>query len=252
MEIGILGPVTIATTTGNVPVPAMMVRATLSVLVLASGQVVAYDDLVDELWADAPLTNARNALQANIRRLRKLLQAKIPGRAGEEILRTASNGYFLDILPDQVDAYRFSDLAGRGSSLLEKQPDKAIGYLRQALSLWRGPALSDAGEGIRRQSAADRLNEWRITVREDLIAAQLAIGDERRTIAELKQLVTQHPERERLSQQLMVALYRSGRQTEALDVFRQTRQWLTRELGIEPSRALFQVQQAILTQDPCL
>lgn len=252
MNIEILGPTSIRTGETRRAIQAKKVSALLALLALDARHVVSFDELVDELWAECPLQNARNALQANALRLRKQLELCVRGHAGQELVQTAANGYVLDIEPESIDANQFQRLAGRGSELVRSRPYEAIGLLRHALSLWRGPALVNAGDGLRCRAAAARLEERRINAREDLVAAEIETGEARSAVAELRQLVARYPERERFSEQLMLALYRCGRQTEALDVFHRARQWLGSELGLEPQRPLHVMYQAILVQDPAL
>jgi DNA-binding SARP family transcriptional activator len=151
-----------------------------------------------------------------------------------------------------VDSRRFLDLAAQGAAHVEHQPAKAVQLLEAALGLWRGPALFDVCDGMRCRIEAAQLDERRLSVREDLITAKLANGEERGIVPELRQLAAEHPERERFSEQLMLALYRDGRQTEALDVFHRARRRLASELGLEPGRALRRLYQAILVQDQVL
>lgn len=252
MNIGILGPTSIGNGETHRAIGATKVSALLALLALNARQTVSFDELVDELWAECPLQNARNALQANAVRLRRQLALCVSGHAGRELVRTTANGYVLDIEPESVDASQFQRLAERGSALVRSRPREAIDLLRNALSLWRGPALVNTGDGLRCRAAAVRLEERRIDAWEDLVAAEIEAGQARSAVAELKQLVTRYPERERFSEQLMLALYRCGRQTEALDVFHRTRQWLGSELGLEPLRPLHVMYQAILAQDPAL
>ncbi|WNF27998.1 AfsR/SARP family transcriptional regulator [Streptomyces sp. C11-1] len=227
------------------------VRTVLALLSLPSGTPVLFEQLMEELWGERELENMRNALQANAVRLRKIL-AQLTGRRGDELLRTVSGGYLLDLPPDAVDAHRFLSLAARGSARVESDPAEAVRLLEAALNLWHGPALFGMYEGPRLQLEAAHLEEQRLCAREDLVAAKLGMGEERGVIAELRQLIAQHPGRERFSEQLMLALYRNGRQTEALDVFHHTREWLVKELGLDPGRNLYRLYQSILTQEAVL
>lgn len=232
-------------------VAARQVRTLLALLALSPGAPVAFDQLAEELWAGKQVANARNALQANVVRLRKLLEL-FTDQPGDELVRTVSSGYVLDVPAEAVDAHRFRELADRGSVLALRRPEEAIELLERALRLWHGPALFDVGDGLRFRVEAARLDERRLGAREDLIAAKLASGEDRGVVSELKQLTAEYPERERFSEQLMVALYRNGRQTEALDVFHHTRRRLASELGLEPGRAMRRLYQAILVHDQVL
>lgn len=221
-------------------------------LALSPGLPVSHEQLVDELWGPRMISNSRNALQANIARLRRLLESAIPDRPGEEIVRTAGAGYLLDIPDASVDSQRFLDLARRGLGLVGSAPREAIDLLRQALRQWRGPALLDVQDGSRCRATATHLEEQRLTVQEELIAARLEVGEERGVVHELRQLVAENPGRERFSEHLMLALYRTGRQSEAVSVFHHTSSWLGNELGLSPGRALQRLYQAILVQDHVL
>jgi DNA-binding SARP family transcriptional activator len=246
--IELLGPLTIKVNGYRHRVGAKRARTILAVLALNPGRLVSFDALVDELWPDCLLHNARNALQVNMTRLRRQLETLWEG----QLIRTSGAGYLLDVPPDATDANRFLELAERGNALARTHPGEAIEMLRQALQLWRGPALGDVGDGRRCSAAATWLDERRISAEEDLIAAHLQAGGERSAVAELQQLVIRYPEREGFSAQLMLALYRSGRQIEALDVFHRARQWLDSEVGLEPHHSLHTMYQAILAQDPAL
>jgi DNA-binding SARP family transcriptional activator len=197
------------------------------------------------------MRNARNALHANIARLRRLL-ASTTDVSGDDLVRTTGGGYVLDVPQESVDVQRFESLAREGASLIKRDPHRAIELLREALALWRGPAMADAGDGARCQTAAAYLHEQRLTTEEDLMSARLAIGEEWLATSELAQLVAEHPGRERLSEYLMLALYRSGRQSDAISVFQSTCNWLSSELGLQPGRALQELYQAILVHNPNL
>lgn len=251
MEVQVLGSTTITYEGRLHTVSSRRVRTTLALLALSWRTPLRFEYLVDELWADRPLRNARNALQSNVRRLRRLLET-VTGCPGDELLRTVSGGYLLDVSRDAVDAHRFLDLADRGARQVDRDPEAAIPLLESALRLWRGSALSDVSDGLRCRIEAARLDERRLSAREDLITAKLMNGNSRAVLSELAQLATEYPERERFSEQLMLALYRNGRQTEALDVFHYARRRLANELGLEPGRALQQLYQAILVQDQVL
>jgi SARP family transcriptional regulator, regulator of embCAB operon len=251
LNVDILGPLQLSISKNRKGIGSRKVRTVLALLALSPGVPIPLHQLVDEVWSGKPMGNARNALQANIARLRKILELT-NGRRGDELIRTVSSGYLLDVDEESVDAYRFLSMADRGSALVESAPQDAAALLEQALRLWRGPALFDVQDGDRCRAEAARLNERRLAVREDLIAARLANGEDRGVVPELKQLVAEYPERERLTEQLMLALYRSGRQTEALNVFHHARKRLGSELGLEPGRALRSLYQAILVQDQVL
>lgn len=231
---------------------AKKVRTLLAVLALNSGRTVSWDALVGELWPDKDLANSRNALHANAARLRKLLESWGLDGHPNELVVTANNSYLLNLPQDATDASRFLRLAGRGAELLRADPRRAGEALNEALRLWRGPALLDAGEGLLCLSTAAQLEERLMTLREDLVMVKLYTGGEREAIADLQELVVAHPGRERFSEQLMIALYRCGRQSEALDAYQRTRTWLRSELGLDVGRSLRELYQSVLAQDPVL
>lgn len=251
MDIGILGNVVVTIGGHCDEVRANKVRAMLGVLVLDAGRVISHVDLAEELWADAAPLGIRNALQAQASRLRRVL--KQPGQAhGATALRSVKNGYVLDVPRAAVDAYRFLDLAAQGASLAPRDPVGALRLLDSALALWRGPALLDAGDGMRCRSAAAQLDERRMGVWQDQAGAWMALGDDRRAIAALTSMVAQYPLREPFSDQLMLALYRDGRQGEALDAYHRTRQVLDEEMGVLPGAPLQRRYAQILARDPVL
>ena len=251
MQIDILGPVTI-TVNGNRHGMANKARAMLATLALESGRAVSYEELADELWSERPIGNTRNALQAHVARLRKVLEDSTRQPRGATVLRAVRGGYLLDAPPSCVDGNRFLQLATQGSAAVYGNPERALELLQASLRLWRGPALLDAGDGLRCRGAAALFEERRLTVWEDLIRARLLMGDESHAIAELRQLVSQYPLREHFCELLMLALYRCGRQGDALAIFRLTRQRLDEELGIEPGVQLQRRHAEILMQDPIL
>lgn len=249
MHIDILGTVTVTVNGARHSIRANKVRAMLAVLALDAGRAISHADLADELWSGHQLGNAHNALQAHATRLRKILDE--PGSDGT-VLHAVRGGYLLDVPHESVDGNRFLDLAARGSAALRGQPAQALELLRAGLRLWRGPALLDAGDGLRCRAAAALYDERRLIMWEDLISARLAIGDERHAVAELRPLVAQYPLRERFCDQLMLALYRSGRQGDALELFHRTRRRLDEELGLQPGIPLQRRFAEILAHDPTL
>lgn len=252
MHIEILG--TVSVTVGGHPreIRANKVRAMFATLALEPGRAISHLELADELWSGQSLGNVHNALQAHAARLRKILDGPSRGRAGVTVLRAVHNGYVLDIPREAVDGNRFLDLAARGSAALRHDPGRALELLESGLRLWRGPALLDAGDGLRCRAAAALFDERRLTMWEDLINARLAVGDVRQAAAELRQLVAQQPLNEHFCEQLMIALYRSGRQGEALTLYHGTRQRLDEELGVQPGLPLQRCYAEILAQDPAL
>ncbi|WP_084725482.1 AfsR/SARP family transcriptional regulator [Streptacidiphilus melanogenes] len=252
MYVAILGPLRVGAGNTSAILGAKKIRATLAMLALRAGQVVSFDELIDELWGETPLKNARNALQANVTRMRRSL-GQLGLDSGEQgVVRTVGNGYLLSMPATSLDANRFLQQVREGHDLVGCQPEKAAERLRGSLAMWHGPALVDVGDGPRCRAAALRLDEQRRLAHEDLISAQLASGEAGAVVPELRQLHAEHPERERFSEQLMLALYRTGRQSEAIDIFHRTRRRLDEELGLLPGRELNRLYQAILTQDASL
>jgi DNA-binding SARP family transcriptional activator len=225
--------------------------AILALLALSPGRTLLADQLEEELWEGRTLANARNALQASVGRLRRFLES-ITGLRGDELIRTVGGGYQLDVSADLVDAHRFREQARAGADLVASDPAAAAVVLEDALALWRGPALMDTHDGLRVRIAAADLEERRITGYEDLTTARLAVDPHRISLSELSGTAAEHPERERLSELLMLALYHAGRQAEALEVFHRARRKLAEEMGLEPGRALHRAYQAILQQDDIL
>jgi WD40 repeat protein/DNA-binding SARP family transcriptional activator len=253
MEFRILGPLEVVDEEQRrVRLPGPKTRALLAELLINANQVVSVDRLVEAVWGeDAPDTAAKT-LQTYVLQLRKAVEpGRAPGTTGE-ILLTREAGYLLAVRPEQVDALRFQCLVEEGREALSaSEPDRAAAVLAEALGLWRGPALADvAGESFALPEAV-RLEELRLAALEDRIEADLAVG-RREVVGELEHLVARHPLRERLWGQLMLALYRSGRQADALRVFQRARAVLIEELGIEPGPELRRLEAAVLAQDPAL
>ncbi|HTU03224.1 MAG TPA: BTAD domain-containing putative transcriptional regulator, partial [Candidatus Sulfotelmatobacter sp.] len=214
-------------------------------LVLNANEVVPSERLLLDLWGEDSPPGAANALQAAISRLRKVLP---PGR-----LVTAGPGYELRIFPAELDVRQFEQLISEGrEALMAKAPAEAVRMLDQALALWRGPPLADFRYEPFAQAEIARLEELRLTCLEEHTEARLALGSAAELTAELRQLAREHPLRERLHGQLMLALYRNGRQAEALEVYRDFRGTLRKELGLEPLPALRELEAAILRHDPAL
>lgn len=242
-------------------VRASKVRAMLATLALDVGRTVSCSELADELWGERPIGNVGNALQANATRLRKVLDALRPGSrhgSGPELtsqaplVRSVHNGYMLDLPSESVDAVRFQRLAREGATQIREDPRRAIELFECALDLWRGSALVDAGDGVRCRSAAARLEQARLTVWEDLVTARIILREGRVVIGHLRQLIEQHPLHERFCEQLMLALYRSGQQGDALASFHRLRRQLDDDLGVTPGKSIRLRYNEILSQDPGL
>ncbi|HET7875315.1 MAG TPA: BTAD domain-containing putative transcriptional regulator [Methylomirabilota bacterium] len=248
MDFEILGPLGVRDEAGKrIPIPGARERALLAALLIHAGEVVSADRLIEDLWGEHQPAHAMNALQAVVSRLRKAL-----GPRGQELLVTKAPGYVLAAEPDQVDAGRFERLVAVGRRLAEHGAPGAAAQFAEAMALWRGPPLADFAYEDFAQAEIGRLEEARLAAQEDLIESQLAEGHHAELVGELEQMVAANPLRERLRAQLMLALYRSGRQADALALYRRGRSLLEEELGLDPSPALRQLEQAILTQDPAL
>jgi DNA-binding SARP family transcriptional activator len=242
MEFRLLGPVEAGEPGTTLPLGGAKQRALLAILLLHVNEVVSSDGLADGLWGERPPATAATALQVYVSRLRKLL--------GPELLVTQAPGYVLRVDPDQVDVRRFEGLVARAREARSLgRTEEAASLLHSALGLWRGPALADLSFEPFAQAEIGRLEELRLAALEDRIDADLALGRHAELVGELEGLVAQHPLRERLRGQLMLALYRSGRQAEALEAYQAGRRVLVEELGIEPSAQLQRLERAILTQD---
>ncbi|MFJ8078106.1 BTAD domain-containing putative transcriptional regulator [Streptomyces sp. NPDC096176] len=256
MKFRILGPVEIhdeRTGVRILPTGAKQ-RALLGALVVKSGQIVSVHRLIDELWGEQPPANATNALQAHVARLRRLLPVPEPGSGEQhhEWIVTRSLGYVLRLGRAGTDADTFHRLAAQGRAAAAADPEQAAELLRQALALWRGPALEGSVLGDICAAEAAQLEENRLTALEALYDACLRASRHGEITGELEELTTDHPMRERFYDLLMVALYRCGRQAEALSVYDRARKRLVHELGVEPGPALRARMESILQHDPRL
>lgn len=248
VRFGILGPLEVS---GGVPQAAKL-RGVLGTLLVRANEVVSVDSLVDELWPDAPPRTATTTLQVYVSHLRKSLRTADP-RHGGEALVTRRPGYLLRVAPDELDSTAFEELSRRGhQALLDTDFAAAAELQRRALALWRGPLLSDIPHGPLLDGAAVRLAEARTTALDERVRAELHLGMHRELVAELHELAGEYPLREEFHAHLMVALYRCGRQAEALRVFTRLRQTLVEELGIEPGPRSRRLQHLILEGDPGL
>ena len=245
MEFRVLGSFEVLVDGQQIPLGGARQRAVLAILLLHRGEVVSVDRVVDELWGERPPDTATKTVQVYVSRLRKAL--------GEGVLVTRGGGYVLELDPDDVDADRFERLAGEGREALDRgEPRAAAKSLAEALELWRGPPLTDFTYEPFAQNEIARLEEQRLVALEDRIDADLALGRHAALVSELEALVAEHPTRERLRGQLMLALYRAGRQSEALESYRDAQRTLQEELGLEPGPELQQLEQSILNQDPTI
>jgi YVTN family beta-propeller protein len=249
MQFRLLGPLEVEQEGRLLVLGSAKQRALLAILSLRANEVVSRDRLIDELWGERAPASALHSLDVYVSRLRKTLQAN----GGERLLVTRAGGYLLRLEPEQLDLTCFERLLEEGRrALAAGNYGRAAERLSEALALWRGPALADLAYEPFAAAEVERLEEQRLAALEERLEAELALGRHASLIGELEALSGKHPLRERLHGQLMLALYRCGRQAEALEVYRETRQHLLDEVGIDPSPALQRLEQAILRQDPAL
>jgi YVTN family beta-propeller protein len=246
IDYRLLGPIEVSLNGRALEIGGQKQRALLAILVLSENKPVSRDVLVDRLWGEHPPAGAQHTLEVYVSRLRKTLEPA----AGRQVVVTRPGAYLLRAPREQIDICRFERLAGAGRrALAENMPRRAAAEFRDALALWRGAPLADlSGERLAEAEIA-RLEELRAGVIEDRIEADLALGRHADVVIELEALVAAYPLRERLHQQLMITLYRCGRQAEALAAYRSARRMLVEELGIEPGPGLKRVERAILEQD---
>jgi WD40 repeat protein/DNA-binding SARP family transcriptional activator len=254
MRFLVLGPLEVIDDGGRpVPIAGAKERTILAQLIANADRVVPADDLIEALWGESPPRTAERTLRSYVSRLRRFLESDRSAEGATEVIRSRGDGYELIADGHQIDALRFVELAGEGRRLLERGNDKEADLvLEEGLALWRGAAYQEyryIGFG---GSESDRLEELRRTAVEDRIDAQLAYGDPSSLVADLEGMVREEPLRERRWSQLMLALYRAGRQAEALQGFTRARAVLVDELGIEPGPDLQRLQAAILDHDPAL
>ena len=241
MEFRVLGPLEVAERDRSLALGGHKQRALLAVLLLHANEVVSADRLIDELWGDAPPRTAAKSVQVLVSKLRKEL--------GEGRLLTRPPGYVLHVDGSELDLARFRELVAEAR---DADAADAADKLRQALALWRGPALGDLAYEPFAQAEIARLEELRLAAIEQRVDADLARGTHSELVGELEALVAEHPLRERLRCQLMIALYRSARQVEALETYRRARHDLAEGLGLEPGEELRRLERAILEHDPAL
>ena len=247
MDFRILGPLEASDGDGPIALGGARQRAVLAILLLHRNEVVSTDRLIDDLWSGQPPETAKTALQGYVSRLRKAL-----GRSGSA-LATQAPGYVLHVSPGSLDGDLFEELLARAwSQRSAADPATAAALLDDALALWRGPALADLRYEPFAQSEIARLEELRLVAFEGRFDLALAAGPRGDLVGELEALVDAHPLRERFRAQLMLALYRAGRQAEALTAYREARKVLVEELGIEPGPELQRLEGDILRQEPAL
>ena len=247
MRFGILGPLEVVDEGGReLGLGGRKQRAVLAVLLLHANEAMSQDRLVEELWPGRPPASAATSLQAYVSRLRRAL-----GEDGRIV--TTAGGYLIRVAAEELDLDRFERLVEEGGSALSSgELELASRTLREALGLWRGAPLGDFRYDSFAQAETARLEELRLGAVEQRVEVELALGREATVIGDLERLVREYPYRERLRGQLMLALYRTGRQAEALEAYRNARTVLVDELGIEPSPELRELHDAILSQDGSL
>ena len=245
LEFRILGPLEVVGENGPISLGGLKQRATLAILLLEANRVVSVDRLADELYSGAAPVTAVTQVQRQISELRRAL--------GASVIETRAPGYVIRLAPEQLDLKRFERRAEEASRALDTgDAPSAARLLEDALDLWRGPPLADLAHQPFTQISIERLEEIRLAAVDQRVEAELALGRHMQLVGELEELVAAHPLREHFYGQLMLALYRSGRQAEALDVYRRARKSLVEEFGIEPTSTLRELERAILMQDDSL
>ena len=241
LDVRLLGPIQVSRAGRAVVVPGGRGRSLLTILALHVGQAMPAERLIDALWGDAAPATAKTVLQGFVSRLRKAL--------GPAAVETMGNSYRLALPRDAIDANRFHDLVEAARDL---DAQHRVARLDEALALWSGPALADVAYEPFAQAAIAALEEHRLAAREALMGAKLSTGVADELVPQLEDLVADNPYRERLREQLVLALYRAGRQADALEAYRQARRTLVDDLGVEPGPALQTLHQRILSHDPAL
>jgi DNA-binding SARP family transcriptional activator len=248
MEFRILGPLEVVHDGKPLALRGAKQRAVVGLLALNSPRPASPDRLIDELWGEHPPQSALHAVQVYISEIRTALRA---GTGSDAAVRTSSSGYALDVADDSIDARRFERLVSDALKAVAREPRHARSALEESLALWRGPVLADIENVTAARLEVGRLEELRLVATECLLAIRLDSGEHDELVGTLKNLVAEHPLREKLCRQLMLALYRGGRQSEALAAYQNARVALD-ELGLVPSRELRDLEQAILRHDESL
>lgn len=247
MRYEIMGPLRVIDETGLHTIRACKIQVLLAVLLVRADQMVPIDQLIREIWGEEPPRRALAGLHVYISQIRKFLHR--PGQAESPVV-TRPRGYALRLGSHELDVRRFERLVNQGREHFKKgRPEQAAADFETALGLWREPMLEDACRGPILESFHTWLRETRLDCAEMLMEARLTLGRHHEAIIDLHQLITENPLREALHHQLMLALYRSGRRADALDVYQAARRTLNEELGLEPCRALQDLQRSILSSD---
>jgi DNA-binding SARP family transcriptional activator len=253
MDFRILGPLQILQDGLDVAPAGSKRRALLALLLVHVNETLSSDRLIDQLWGEHPPPTAAKTLQAHVSRLRKDLATAAAGNGADGVILTREHGYQLQLDPERLDSHRFERLAALGANALAAgRPERAASALEEALSLWAGTPLADLAFEPFAQREAARLEELRLAAVEQLNEAKLALGRHTELVGQLEALIGDHPYRERLRAQLMLALYRCDRQADALQAYQDARRTLVEELGLEPGERLRALEGAILAQDPAL
>ncbi|MEU0656418.1 AfsR/SARP family transcriptional regulator [Streptomyces albogriseolus] len=258
MDIDVLGALSVRENGISVTPTAPKPRQVLALLALQADQVVPVRTLIDELWGERPPRSARTTLQTYVLQLRELISAALrrdpentAGRTAKDVLVTLPGGYLLNTSDGTSDVREFERLAGLGYRAMDADDFAgAARHLRDALGLWTGGALADVQTGAQLEIETRRLEETRLCALDQRIEADLRLGRHRELLGELTVLVSRHRTHENLHGQLMLALHRSGRRSEALEVYQRLRNALVRELGLEPSAGLRRMQRSILMSGP--
>jgi DNA-binding SARP family transcriptional activator len=255
MNYHVLGPLLVRGKPGNAidQLTAPKPRKVLALLLLHANLVVPVDTLIAELWGSEPPASAQTTLQTYILKIRRMLTAVLAGAAASSILATASGGYRFNVHPGELDLHAYEQLAAEGRHALGGGDDvKGSLLLGQALAMWQGGALVDVRLGSVLQVEVRRLEEGRLSLWRQRIDAELRLDRHQAALGELGWLAARHPLNEDLQAQYMVALYRAGRRTDALEAFHRLRGTLQADLGLEPSQRIQRLQHAMLTADPSL
>ena len=253
MQFRLLGPLEVWDGDERIDLGGAKQRALLALLLLNANRTVRRTQVIDWLWDVAPPRTAGDLVLEYVSRLRRALRRCRTAEGSSQRLLTHASGYLLQVEPDESDLDRFERLVDQAHQAIAAHDlDVATGTLRQALGLWRGPALANLPLSLAVGAESARLEEARLMALEERLEVDLALDRHAQLVGELEALVASYPNRECLRRQLMLALYRSGRKAEALTVYRDTRQMLVQELGLEPSLALQQLERAILRADPAL
>ncbi|WP_229890513.1 AfsR/SARP family transcriptional regulator [Streptomyces mashuensis] len=241
----------IRTPRGPAEIPGGLQRTLVQALLVSEGQAIAGDTLIDEMWGESVPENEANALQAHVSRLRRRLKDLEPERPASRLSMHPS-GYRLAVASGELDAAHFVALVKQAEVVSATDPGESAALTRAALSMWRGPVFGGHAGGSVCQTAAARYEEYRMRALELFFDAELRAGRHSAILAELHEAHAGNPLREYFCEQLMIALYRSGRQADALDTYRRMWHRLSEELGVEPSPSLRRVEHAILSHHPAL